>query len=211
MTAIGIDIAQGGADFTVLAARHGGWYAPLVRKPGIETRDGSTVAAAVVALRRDRCVVVVDVDGGWGGDTVARLKDNGIPVTGFRGSGASHAKSRTGHLSFCNKRAEAWWRMREELDPDQEFGAVLALPPDASIKADLAAPRWEMTTRGVRIEEKKDIRKRLGRSPDEGDAIVMCLAEGSRAAAAELRHAQRGERPEHANVGYEHLKRPGSR
>jgi hypothetical protein len=33
----------------------------------------------VVALRRDRCVVVVDVDGGWGGDTVARLKDNGIP------------------------------------------------------------------------------------------------------------------------------------
>ena len=49
MTAIGLDVAQGGADFTVLAARHGGWYAPLVRKPGHETRDGSAVAAAVVA------------------------------------------------------------------------------------------------------------------------------------------------------------------
>jgi hypothetical protein len=206
MTAIGIDVAQGGADFTVLAARHGGWYAPLVRKPGRETRDGSAVAAAVVALRRDRCVVVVDVDGGWGGDTVARLKDNGIPVAGFKGSGASHAKSRNGQLRFSNKRAEAWWRMREELNPEQEFGSVLALPPDASIKADLAAPRWEMTTRGVRIEEKKEIRKRLGRSPDEGDAIVMCLAEGNRAAAAELRRAQRGERPERANVGYAHLK-----
>jgi hypothetical protein len=209
MTAIGIDVAQGGTDLTVLAARHGGWYAPLVRRPGAETRDGSAVAAAVVALRRDRCVVVVDVDGGWGGDTVARLRDNGIPVTGFRGSGASHAKSRNGALRFCNKRAEAWWRMREELDPDQEFGAVLALPPDASIKADLAAPRWEMTARGVRIEEKKEIRRRLGRSPDDGDAIVMCLAEGNRAAAAELRRTQRGERPERANVGYEHLKRRG--
>jgi hypothetical protein len=207
MTAIGLDVAQGGADFTVLAARHGGWYAPLVRKPGHETRDGSAVAAAVVALRRDRCVVVVDVDGGWGGDTVARLKDNGIPVTGFKGSGASHAKARDRQHGFYNKRAEAWWRMREELDPGQDSGAVLALPPDASVKADLASPRWELTTRGIRIEDKNQIRKRLGRSPDEGDAIVMCLSEGNRAAAAELRRTQRGARPEHANVGYAHLKK----
>jgi hypothetical protein len=207
MTAIGIDIAQGGADFTVLAARHGGWYAPLLRKPGAETRDGSTVAAAVVALRRDRCVVVVDVDGGWGGDTVARLKDNGIPVTGFKGSGASHARSRDRAYGFYNKRAEAWWRMREELNPEQDCGAVLALPPDASVKADLAAPRYEMTARGIKIEDKNEIRKRLGRSPDEGDAIVMCLSEGNRAAAAELRRTQRGERPERANLGYEHLKK----
>src|SRR5262249_57161486 len=86
MTAIGLDVAQGGTDFTVLAARHGSWYAPLVRKPGEETRDGSAVAAAVVALRRDRCVVVVDVDGGWGGDTVSRPKDNGIPLPPFQRS-----------------------------------------------------------------------------------------------------------------------------
>jgi hypothetical protein len=208
MTAIGIDVAQGGADFTVLAARHGGWYAPLVRKPGVATRDGSAVAAAVVALRRDRCVVVVDVDGGWGGDTVARLKDNGNPVTGFKGAGASQAKARNRQLGFYNKRAEAWWRMREELDPEQDQGPVLALPPDASIKADLAAPRYEMTTRGIKIEEKNEIRRRLGRSPDEGDAIVLCLSEGTRAAAAELRRAQHGARPERANVGYAHLKNP---
>ncbi len=181
MTAIGLDIAQGGTDYTVLAARHSAWYAPLVRKPGHETRDGSAVAAAVVALRRDRCAVVVDVDGGWGGDTVSRLKDNGIPVVGFRGSGKTNAKTRDRQLGFCNKRAEAWWRMREELDPGQDGGAMLALPPDASVKADLAAPRWELTARGIKIEDKNQIRKRLGRSPDEGDAIVMCLSEGTRA------------------------------
>ncbi len=207
MTAIGVDVAQGGADFTVLAARHGAWYAPLVRKPGHETRDGSAVAAAVAALRRDRCVVVVDVDGGWGGDTVARLKDNGIPVTGFKGAGATQAKSCDRHHGFYNRRAEAWWRMREELNPEQECGSVLALPPDASVKADLAAPRYEMTTRGIKIEDKKEIRRRLGRSPDDGDAIVMGLSEGNRAATAELRRMQRGERSEYANVGYAHLKR----
>lgn len=211
MTAIGLDVAQGGADCTVLAARHGGWYAPLVRKKGRDTRDGSAVAAAVVALRRDRCPVVVDVGGGWGGDTVARLKDNGIPVIGFNGAHASTAKTRDRQLAFFNRRAEAWWRMREELDPGQDGGSILALPPDASIKADLAAPRWEMTVRGIKIEDKDEIRKRLGRSPDEGDAIVMCLSEGARAAAAELRRALHGARPDHANVGYAHVKRSEQR
>jgi hypothetical protein len=207
MTAIGLDIAQGGSDCTVLAARHGGWYAPLVHRPGHETRNGSAVAALVVASRRDRCPVVVDVGGGWGGDTVARLKDNGIPVVGFNGANKSTAKTKDRHLAFFNKRAEAWWRMREELDPGQDGGSIVALPPDASVKADLAAPRWELTARGVKIEDKDEIRKRLGRSPDEGDAIVMCMSEGTRAAQAEQRRSQHGARPDRANLGYAHLKR----
>ena len=210
MTAIGLDVAQGGDDYTVLAARHGGWYAPLVRKRGHDTRDGSAVAAAVVALRRDRCPVVVDVGGGWGGDTVARLKDNGIPVAGFNGANASLAKTRDGQLAFFNKprrgvvahargaRSRPGWRLR-----------LSALPPDASVKADLAAPRWELTARGIKIEDKDEIRKRLGRSPDEGDAIVMCLSEGTRAVAAELRRSRHAARPERANVGYADLKPAG--
>jgi hypothetical protein len=67
----------------------------------------------------------------------------------------------------------------------------IALPPDASIKADLAAPHWEMTVRGIKIEHKDEIRKRLGRSPDDGDAIVMCLCEGARAAARLVREQRR--------------------
>ena len=96
--------------------------------------------------------------------------------------------------------------MREELDPGQDGGSILVLPPDASVKADLAAPRWELTARGIKIEDKNDIRKRLGRSPDEGDAIVMCLSEGAKAAAAEQRRGRLDARPEQANVGYAHLK-----
>jgi hypothetical protein len=105
MTAIGLDVAQGGSDFTVAAARYGGWYAPLTRKPGKETQTGEAAASAVVAIRRDRCPVVVDVGGGWGGDTVARFKDNGIPVLGFNGANSSTAKTRDGQLAFFNNRA----------------------------------------------------------------------------------------------------------
>jgi hypothetical protein len=76
----------------------------------------------------------------------------------------------------------------------------------ASIKADLAAPRWELTARGIKIEDKADIKKRLGRSPDDGDAIVMALSEGAKAAAKQAHQSRHAERPERANVGYAHMK-----
>jgi hypothetical protein len=145
----------------------------------------------VVQARRNNCPVVVDVGGGWGAEAVGALERNGIPVANYRGLTPSNATTRNGGLKFYNRRAEDWWRMREELDPGQEFGSAIALPPDASIKADLAAPRWELTARGIKIEHKDEIRKRLGRSPDDGDAIVMCLKEGTRAAARLLREQRR--------------------
>jgi hypothetical protein len=165
MTAIGVDVAQGGADMTVVAARHGGWYARLVRQPGKETREGSDVARMVVGVRHNNCPVIVDVGGGWGAAAVGALERNGIPVVAFNGVNPSAVTSREGNLKFHNKRAEGWWRLREELDPDQQFGSAIVLPPGAAIKADLAAPRWELTPRGIKVEDKNEIRKRLARSP----------------------------------------------
>jgi hypothetical protein len=49
-----------------------------------------------------------------------------------------------------NQRAEWWWGMREDLDPAS--GQDLALPPDPELKADLCAPRWKLTARGIQIE-----------------------------------------------------------
>ena len=207
MTAMGVDVAQGGADATVIACRHGGWYAKLTTKPGKETRDGAAVAAEIIRVRGNDCPVVVDVGGGWGGDTVARLKDNHIAVSGFDGAARSIAVTKDGALHFFNKRAEAWWRMREDLDPGQPGGSVIALPPDASVKADLSAPRWKLTPRGIQIEDKNEIRKRLGRSPDEGDAIVMALSEGAKAAARMMNERTRVTRPDHANVGHSDFKK----
>jgi hypothetical protein len=70
-----------------------------------------------------------------------------------------------------NKRAETWWKFREALDP--AYGNGLALPPDPQLRADLTSPTWKLTPRGIQIESKDEIRKRLGRSPDRGDAVVL--------------------------------------
>lgn len=202
MTAIGVDVAQGGDDFTVIAVRYGGWYAQLERKAGKECHDGSEAAGLVVQVRRNNCPVIVDLGGGVGGDTLGALERNGIVCVGYLGNRPSTATAREGNLRFFNKRAEDWWRMREELNPDQEFGSVIALPPGAGIKADLAAPRFEMTPRGIKIEDKAEIKKRLGRSPDDGDAIVMCLNEGSKAMMRQMNASRRGARPSRAGVGH---------
>ena len=195
MTAQALDPAGGGRDTMELASRYGGWYAEMVSAQGEETADGSTSAATVTKHRRDACPVIVDVGGGYGGSVTLRLKDNGIIAVGFNGGKASTAKTLDGQLDFANKRAEVYWRMREALDPDQEGGSVIALPPDPELRADLAAPTWTLTARGILIESKLDLRARLGRSPGKGDAVCMALSEGSRAV-MRARHATPGHRPQ---------------
>lgn len=182
MTAAGLDIGAG-RDETTFAPRYGGWYAPLETITGDQAKDPAHAAGMVIRHRKDNCPVVVDVGGGFGGASLVLFKENGIPCAQFNGASASKAKTRDGTLAFVNKRAEAWWRFREELDPGQEGGSAVALPPDPRLAADLAAPTWKLTSRGIQIESKDEIRVRLGRSPDRGDAVVMAMSEGQIAAA----------------------------
>lgn len=180
MTAMAVDVAPGGGDKRVIAARYGGWFPPLdVARE--EDKDGRLTAAAVVKIRRDNCPVIVDMGGGWGGDAVMALKDNGIPATSYMGLLPSNATTRDGKLRFMNRRAADIWKLREALDPGQEGGSVVALPLDAELKADLASFRWILKPNGIQIESKEDIKKRIGRSPDRGEAVVMCLAPGDQA------------------------------
>lgn len=207
MTAMAVDVAPGGIDQMVIAWRYGGWFAPLFARKQVD-KDGRYVAGLVTQHRRDACPVVVDVGGGWGADAVIALKDNGIAVSAFNGVNASNAIIRGGKLSLRNKRAESIWRFREALDPNQEGGSAIALPRDAELKADLASYRWNLNASGILIEDKDEIRKRIGRSPDKGDAVTMCLSEGNAAVRRSMRAAGLGGGlPSRANVGYAKLKR----
>jgi len=184
MTAMGVDVAQGGMDHSTIARRHGPWYDHVISKPGIETPNPSDVAGMVVSCRRNGAVVIVDMGGGYGGGVSERLTDNEIPVVKYNGANESSAKtSDDAKIGFVNKRAEIHWKFREALDPDQDGGSPIALPPDPQILADLTAPRWKLSARGIQIESKEELKKpeRLGRSPDKGDAIVMAWSEGEKA------------------------------
>jgi len=207
MTAMAFDPAGGGNDAEELIWRHGGWFSESVTAKGDMTADGSRAAGVIVQHRRQGAPVIVDVGGGYGGAVAQRLGDNNIEHHAFNGASVSSARTKDGKLQFINKRAQAWWRLREELDPDQEGGSVIALPPSAEIRADLSAPRWKLTTRGIQIESKEEIRKRLGRSPGKGDVIVMCLSEGQAVLTRALHQATRRTISPKVVLGYANSKR----
>ncbi len=86
-------------------------------------------------------------------------------------------------MQFLNLRAAAWWHLREQLDP--AYGATLALPEDDELTADLIAPHYAMTCAGkLQVESKDEIRSRLGRSTDRGDAVVEARFDAARGVGA---------------------------
>lgn len=178
MCAIGVDVAQGGSDETVLAIRHDGWYAPLYSVPGKLTPDGASVAGLVVSKRRDSAKVIIDMGGGYGGAALEHLKANGVDVSGYKGAESAEGRTADRQLGFTNKRSSAYWRFREALDPSQPGGSPIMLPDDAALVADLTAPTFEVIAKGIKLESKEHVCDRIGRSPDRGDAVVMAWTGG---------------------------------
>jgi hypothetical protein len=72
--------------------------------------------------------------------------------------------------------------------------------------ADLTTPTWEITTGvppEIKVESKKDVAARLGRSPDRGDAVAMSLyAEHLAASKLNAPGGQRNSRPCRAAARY---------
>ena len=52
-------------------------------------------------------------------------------------------------------------------------GDGIALPPDRRLAAQLAAPTWTLRGNAIVIESKEEIRKRLGASTDDADAVIL--------------------------------------
>ncbi len=173
MTALGVDVARGGGDRTVITPRYGNWFDEPRVYPGSSTPDGPSVAALVMKERQGRAAINVDVIGIGASvyDCLRAATDNVVAMNASEGSTAT---DRSGELSFTNKRAEWWWKMREALDP--HTGEDLALPSTPQLLSDLCAPRWKLTVRGIQVEAKDDIIRRIGRSPDLGDSAVYALA-----------------------------------
>ena len=170
-TCVGVDVARGGVDATVLALRYGEAIKELRRHNVADTMAVTGHAAAV--LRGHGGKAVVDVIG-VGAGVVDKLREDKQCVEAFNAGESTDWKDRSGEMLFANKRAAAWWNLRELLDPAN--GHEVALPPDDRLTGDLTAPHWRPSSGGrVMVESKDEIRKRLGRSTDDGDAVVMAF------------------------------------
>lgn len=166
------DIAQGGADTTAIASLcTGDYYDELLTKPGKATPDGKSVAKLLLEERLDGSLIALDGTGGWAGATHAMLSER------YKIDAELHKVSQTdgswepnGIYRYGNLRAKMWWEFRLALDP--KSGYKIALPPSPRLRVQLAAPQWFVRGKELFVESKDDLRKRLGSSTDEADAVL---------------------------------------
>ena len=192
---VGVDVARGGADKTVLAIRFGNVITHLLHLPGSDTM---AIAEEVLAIL-DQCggsrggTAVVDVIG-VGAGVVDRLRqlvrEGGRPhrIEAFNAGERTSYKDATGELEFANARAAMWWNLKEMLDRPEVYGVALPregsahIPPGLGdeLTGDLTTPRYGSGANGrILVESKEQIRKRIGRSTDAGDAVAMIMYYGA--------------------------------
>lgn len=175
MLTLGVDVARGGKDSTVLVPKHTGlWFDKATSLPGKETPDGQAVVGQVVALVRDQAPIMLDVIG-VGSSPYDLLKIARQDVHGVNVAEKSTATDKSGRLTFFNLRSEIVWKLREMLDPVNDTG--IAIAPDSGMLADLCSFTWEMRGMTVYVHSREEIIKRIGRSPDKASALLLASME----------------------------------
>lgn len=172
LTSVGIDPARGGRDNMSMSKRYDNYFDTLVWWPGILATDGPRSAELVHQALGEEIPGMINVDViGYGSSCYDSLVGMYDAVNPVNAASASSYRDRSGKLKMRNVRAEYYWRMRDALDPER--GDEISLPPGNEIVADLCVARYNVGTAGVIIEDKEQIKARLGRSPDKGESILL--------------------------------------
>jgi hypothetical protein len=182
---VGVDVARSGEDKTVLAVRNGPVLLELRRSSKEDTMQTTGRVKGILDADKTR-TAVVDVIG-IGAGVVDRLREMGYTVEAFNASAGTNRLDAVNEMGFANCRSAAWWGMREQLDPSS--GSDVCLPDDEMLLGDLSAPQWKILSGGkIQVESKDEIRKRLGRSTDDGDAVIQAFWLHSTPHVANARH-----------------------
>lgn len=181
MCAMGCDMVGGGKDEAIIARRYDYWFDEMISVKGQDVPDGN-LSGVIFMHRIHDALIAIDMGSGYGQATWNSFKENiGTNfLYSYKGSEAGIGRTKDKQLGFYNKRSQAYWKFREALDPSQIGGSPVCLPPDPKLLADLTAPTFNIESRGIIVEKKDEVIKKLGRSPDRGDAVIMAWDCGRR-------------------------------
>lgn len=169
--ALGADIARSGNNMTALAHRYEKGIKNIERRAKADTMETAGRIQAILSLMGGTGIIDTV---GIGAGVYDRLREQNLDVVPFVASGGTKLRDKAGVYGFVNVRSAAWWNLREMLEDD-----LIALPPDDTLTGDLTAPKWRIMSGGrYSIESKEEIAKRIGRSTDDGDAVVQAFWEG---------------------------------
>lgn len=160
---IGCDVARFGSDETVITRRVGQHVDILETYVGKALTHTAERIVHHASQHSPHVRVVVD-DPGVGGGVTDLVRASGLSVAAFNGGAAAHRP-----LQYPNRRSELWFQLAAQIDD-------LDLPDDDRLAADLTSAKYTLDDKLRRVVEKKaDSKKRLKRSPDRADAVMLLL------------------------------------
>jgi len=165
---IGLDVARFGDDETVMAPRRGlriGELEAVNRKDNVDAAEWVVGRAQALRHKAEHVTVAVDVTGGGGvADVLRHMRLEWLRVVDVNSSEKADEPE-----EFVNRRAEMFFGLADWL---RKGGA---LPHDDRLAGELVAHKYKFNKGRRQIEEKADIKKRLGRSPDRADAVTLSI------------------------------------
>lgn len=175
---VGLDVARFGDDATVLCTRVGSDCVsiPWQTMRGMDGKQvGERAHAHAQMLLDDYGFQIVRINfdrAGIGAAVDEYFRYNNMDPR-IRVNAVDFSMSSRWPLRYLNKRAEMWSLMKDWLV--KKDGVI---PKDEELKEQLIAPEYMFTPKGqIQLEAKKDIKKRLGVSPDRADALCLTFAE----------------------------------
>lgn len=161
------DVADDGSDRTVVSKIVNREFTIVESEEAWRTTDAETYLEARLK-EHPGARVVVDCDGiGAAVRNTLRARGYSARIIEFKAGRASALPDQ-----HHNLKSEAWWALREVL------GQEIRLNPDdpyaEQLRGELAAIRYVQDAQGrINAEKKEETKKRLGRSPDLGDTLMM--------------------------------------
>lgn len=123
-------------------------------------------------VRPEDIPIKVD-DDGVGGGVSDRLTEQGFNVQMIRSGTKPLNASR-----YPNRRSELWFSTAERARAGRLALGRLDAETLRKLKSQAMAPEWEQDSAGRRVVEKKDVTKeKIGRSPDQMDALNLAFYE----------------------------------
>ncbi len=161
---LGVDIARFGSDRTCRTYREGSyvhWQRVTQQESLMQTAGRVANDLADLPDAKANLDVI-----GLGAGVVDRLIELHLPAIGVNVAEKAADPDR-----FANVRAEAYWHLRTLF----ETGQVM-IPEDDELINELTQLKYKIVNSNgtIRLEEKEEMKKRLGKSPDLSDSL--CLA-----------------------------------
>lgn len=159
----GVDVARFGDDRSVIIGRQGmAVFPPIIMRTERTTNIAARAAKAFVAWKAE--LLLVDDTGHWGHGVIDNLMTGGYPCMGVVFS------DKALNSRYHNRRAEMWIEMTRAI----KQGTMLPRIPGLS--QELTAATYTFYNGRFLLEEKDQIKLKIGRSPDIADALALTYA-----------------------------------